>query len=257
MNVQQILKPVTETSARPAPTDQSYTLVRSYLQLRVLIGLTGMMLPVVLLGGDRLLLEADYSVRGSLSAYYHSGMRDFFVATLAVSGIFLVSYKISQVNLDNTLSILAGIAAFGVALLPTDFPEGVSGVPTPIQEQLGQTFTSTLHFGCAAVFIVCLGIMTFFFGKREGRRSGRSTMKLPPHVLKWIHYSCAAAIAAAILFILGSKVTGIFETHSVLVGESVAAFAFGVSWLLKGLELDVIFPPLNSWLVRRLTTKRT
>ena len=71
------------------------------------------------------------------------------------------------------------------------------------------------------------------------------------------HYSCAAAIAAAILFILGSKVTGIFETHSVLVGESVAAFAFGVSWLLKGLELDVIFPPLNSWLVRRLTTKRT
>jgi hypothetical protein len=30
-------------------------------------------------------------------------------------------------------------------------------------------------------------------------------------------------------------------TRSALIGQTVAAWAFGASWLLKGLELDMLF----------------
>lgn len=34
--------------------------------------------------------------RGSLSAYYHSGIRDLFVGSLCVTAVFLITYKMFE-----------------------------------------------------------------------------------------------------------------------------------------------------------------
>jgi hypothetical protein len=51
-------------------------------------------------------------------------------------------------------------------------------------------------------------------------------------------------MAGAVLFILLSRLTGLYPSYDLLIGEVVAAVAFGTSWLFKGLELDVL------WLAR-------
>ena len=57
--------------------------------------------------------------RGSLSVYYYSGMREVFVGTLAATGVFFVAYKVWERNLENLLSLVAGLSACLIALFPT------------------------------------------------------------------------------------------------------------------------------------------
>ena len=86
--------------------------------------------------------------------------------------MFLITYKVAEINLDNTLSILAGLAALLVALCPTARPGPAVG-QTPLQQRLGETFVSTIHFTAAATFISALALLSFYFGKREGARPRR------------------------------------------------------------------------------------
>ena len=58
------------------------------------------------------------SARSSLSAYYYSGARDLMVGTICAIGTFLLAYKVAERNLDNTLSVLAGLTVILVALFP-------------------------------------------------------------------------------------------------------------------------------------------
>lgn len=220
-------------------TAESSLYLRSYLAMRAVVGVAGIALPVVLLVGD-LLLNGSAAPRGSLSAYYHSGMRDIFVGTLCVTAIFLVTYKVFEHNLDNTLSLLAGLGALGVAMFPAGRP-GASGPLTPLQERLGETATAVVHYGCAAVLICSLAAISFFFGVREGKRPRRAERRSP---LFWrnFHWGCALVMMLAVAFILVTRVVPAGD-HSLLIGEVVALLAFGASWLMKGLELDVLLNP--------------
>jgi hypothetical protein len=171
-----------------------------------------------------------------------------FVGALCVTAVFLITYKVLEHNLDNTASIVAGAAALGVALFPTRRSDAAvaAGIgPTPLQESLGETFVAVLHFGCAVVFIGLLGVISFFFGKREGRRSqsrGNHRTKRSPLFWQWFHWTCTAVIVLAIVFLIISKVAGLFDGFALLITETVAVLAFGTSWLMKGLELDVLRP---------------
>jgi hypothetical protein len=102
--------------------------LRSYLLMRTIIGFIGITFPIVLIAGDHLLESNAPTVRASLSAYYYSGMRDFFVAGMAVSGLFLITYRLFEKSLNNVLTIVGGLAALGVAFFPTDRFEGSSAV---------------------------------------------------------------------------------------------------------------------------------
>jgi hypothetical protein len=191
-------KPDTETVARPSTEDlREYgadrpesdldeaglnargriLYLRSYLVMRAAIGFIGVGLPVLLLGGDLFFLKGTPQARGSLSAYYYSGMRDLFVGILFATAIFLVTYKVVERRLDNALSILAGAAVMGVALFPTGRPDGDGGLKTPpltpIQEVLGESTVEMVHGVCAALFVLSLAVISFFFGVQEGRRTQR------------------------------------------------------------------------------------
>jgi hypothetical protein len=237
-------EPVRETGTRPALTehDGKYLYLKSYLLMRTVIGFIGIFLPTVLLLGDIVFLKGSPLPRGSLSAYYHSGMRDLFVGSLCVTALFLITYKVFEKNLDNTLSLIAGVAVLGVAWFPTGRPAGSTSPATPLQEKLGESTVMTIHFICAGIFIGSLAVMSYLFGLREGERPPQPG-KRPPGFWRWFHWSCAIAIVAAVVFVALTKLLDWFDSYSLLIGETVAVLAFGVSWLMKGLELDILRAP--------------
>jgi hypothetical protein len=218
--------------------------VKSFLVMRLVVGAIGVALPTALILGH-FWMQHGIEVRGSLSSYYHSGMRDVFVSALCATGVFLMAYKIAEKNLDNTVSFVAGLAAIGVAMFPTTRIKNEAGERlgelTPLQDNLGETVTASIHFGCALVSMVALAVMSWQFGKRERRRADQRAQHGKPH-RRWdrLHFTCAGAILGALAMVGLSKATGIFSGHSLLVGEAITLYAFGVSWFSKGFELPVL-----------------
>jgi hypothetical protein len=234
-----LLKPVTTIARRPTLNEPDRRLyMRSYLLMRTLVGALALALPVVLVVGDRygFARKPAYG-RGSLSIYYYAGMRDVFVGGLCATAVFLITYKVIEKNLDNTLSILAGFGALGVALFSTARPSK-SFPLTRLQERLGETAVEVVHYTSAIVFIASLGLICIFFGIREGKRTPR-TDKRPPTFWRLYHFGCAAVMVLASIFAVVCGRIG-HPTNSLLIAETACVWAFGASWLMKGLELDVL-----------------
>ena len=68
----------------------------SYLMIRAVVGVIGIVLPVVFIIGEMFFLRTGVQVRGSISAYYHTSMRDLFVGGLTVIGFLLLTYMAGQ-----------------------------------------------------------------------------------------------------------------------------------------------------------------
>ena len=211
-----------QTPPRPALNDTgpARQYLRSYLVQRLVIGLLGLTLPAILVVKT---LQRSGDIEGSLSGYYYTDARDLFVGALIAVGVFLMTYMVLEKNLDNFFSLAAGLGALVVALVPTGAPSGVVRF---------QTLPVWMHFTAAALFIGSLGVISARFGYGERRR----TDPVATHRVfwSWFHYGCAIVILLAVLFIV---VTHNGFDKSLLVGESVAVAAFGVSWTAKGSEL--------------------
>ncbi len=94
--------------------------VISYKNLRILIGILGMLLPAVCYFGGRLF--ACLPLQPSISFYYHTNVRDAFVGLLVAVAMFMVTYK-GYENIDNIVSHIIGLAALGIAIFPCLFSE--------------------------------------------------------------------------------------------------------------------------------------
>lgn len=219
---------------------------RSYLLIRLVVGGIGILLPTLLFVLDGLVLKGGLSVRGSLSAYYHSGARDLFVAGLCVTGFLLITYMAGQkTTWDFWLSLVAGLAVLGVAFLPTKRSglvdtallcgPGSEPVPpgcTQLQQAFGEKIVATGHFISAAIFILSLAAICFVFAHRERIHSGKAARVR-------IHWVCGVVILAAVAWVgVGRVLTvEILSFTPLYVGEVVSVYAFGVSWFVKGLDL--------------------
>jgi hypothetical protein len=232
------LQPET-TVERPAQSTAPDTsrYLRSYLIMRAIVGALGVALPFLLVLGDGMVFDGEPFVRGSLSSYYYSSARDVFVGTLCATAVFLITYKVVTKSLDNTLSMLAGVAVLLVAIFPTGRPNKDVAL-TPLQDRLGESVVQAVHFGAAFVFITALAVICWFFGVREGGRQARPG-KRSPVFWRNFHWTCAGVIAGSLVFVGLAAVAGGPE-KALLVGEAVSVWAFGVSWLAKGLELDYL-----------------
>ena len=230
-----LLKPEVTVEPRPADPDTS-RYVRSYLIMRIFIGALAVALPFLLVLIDGLGFDGDPFPRDSLSAYYYSGVRELFVGTLSATAVFLITYKVADRTLDNTLSVLAGFAVLLVMLFPTAPPADVG--LTPLQELFGVSSVKAVHFIAAGAFILSLAVISFFFGVREGARAPREGRRSPAF-WRGYHWACTGAIAAAVVWIVLTALAG-GPSKALLIGEAVAVWAFGASWLMKGLELDFL-----------------
>lgn len=224
-----------------ASNDPRVLYAKSYLAIRSAVGILAIGLPIALIIGESFFLEGSVRVRGSISAYYHTSMRDIFVGTLCVSGFLLCMYMFGQRGLaEFRYSLVAGVALIGVALVPTARPNLAQGaaacgvVPqpsgcAPLQQLLGEVPVATVHHICAFVFIGCLARIAWIFARREDELAGR-------HELARVLRGCAFAIMAAIGWIVVGGWLGIDigPLTPLYVGEVVSVWAFGLSWLLKG-----------------------
>lgn len=251
MTVPRFLRPNTQPELRPDPDDprqrDATIYIRSVLLMRLGVGVSGIVLPVTLLLVDRYWFHGYPTWRDSMSAYYWSGMRDVFVGVIFGTGVFLVGYRIAEVGLDNTASILAGLGAMCLSWFPTK-PQPASEHPiptpvlTPLQNELGKGTVYGFHIGGTMVFVGGLAIVSFLFGLREGRYE-RVDGKLPPMFWRWFHWTCTFFMVAGIVWILVSSVPHhrFGPRWDVFLGEVTCAWAFGLSWLFKGWEYDTLF----------------
>lgn len=246
----------TEAPTRPPihDTGDCAMYLRSYLWLRIVVGIMGVGLPFLLILVDHFLLGGPWH-RTSLSAYYHSGMRDAYVSVLLITGVVLITYKVAERSLNNLASLVAGIAVIVVALAPTALPEGCGpsaagpslGCPSPtgLQMAFGEARLSHIHQGASIIFIVLMGVLTVFFGASEGKRSARPTGReqlIAPGVWRMFHWTMAGCMAAMGVFHVVTGLTGLWSGWALTFTEVVCTFAFGLSWLMKGLERPYLLP---------------
>jgi Protein of unknown function (DUF998) len=196
------------------------------LKYRTAIGVLGVALPPVLL-----FWPAVDGVQNSISAYYYTGGRDWFVGNLWVVGVFLFFYQYkprqdeakSQLRhirsgwADACLGKFAGVSAVAVALLPTT-PPGVSNKPPIIGMSHG-----------VAAFVLFLSLSLFplllFSQSKERFR-----------VYKWSGRLMLFFLGLIIAYALApdSVRLDFAPWRPVLVLECLLIWTFGFSWFAKG-----------------------
>jgi hypothetical protein len=201
--------------------------VTAWLIHRLVIGIMGIGMPIVLILGEHALFSGDVLdfPRASLSAYYYSGLSVIFTGTLFATGTFLITFKITHPTVENLASLAAGLAAFGVALFPTGPERGETA--SIVGRLIGVHTCQVIHSMCAVVFVGGLAVVSRQFARHAGRWA-------------WVHNAAAflmvaSAVAALIAGARGVQRVGPFS--GLLLVELICTTAFGVSWLVRGIEL--------------------
>lgn len=201
--------------------------VTAWLIHRLVIGVLGVLMPILLIVGEHVLFSRDVIdfPRASLSAYYYSGLSVIFTGTLIATGVFLITFKITRPTVENIASLTAGAAAIAVALFPTSPERGEP--PAPISRLLGIHTTQVVHTVSAVVFIGALAVVSRQFARNAGRWA-------------WVHNAAAALMvtSAPIALIAGARgVRTVGPLSGLLLVELICTYSFAVSWLVRGIEL--------------------
>jgi hypothetical protein len=170
----------------------------------------------------------------SISAYYYTGARDWFVGTLWVVGMFLIFYRyrprhpetatsrspaIKSGFADACLGKVAGTAALVVALVPTAPTVALSNQPPII---------GMWHGLAAFVLFVALALfpLLLFSQAREGAA-----------LYKWLGglMLILVLMIAAYAFAPEDLRSALAPWKPVLVLEWVLIWIFGIAWFMKGL----------------------
>ena len=157
----------------------------------------------------------------SMSAFYHTDMRNTFVGMLVAIGVCLYAYK-GFTEFENYALTFAGIFLVGVAMLPTSKPEGVVA-----------DFTApTLHNICAIIFFALI-VVVCLFARDSGQRN--------PEDFKQIYRIIAALMFIVLIFgiltlVFTESVKAQFPT-AIFWLEFAAIFVFGAYWIAKTVEL--------------------
>ena len=212
--------------------------VLSYFAQRRAAGYIGFLLPLAVLTYDHLTLGC---LPGSISASYHTGVRNFFVGSLCAVGVFLIS-SIGYAE-DKPWSIFAGVMAFVVAFCPTKADgcraSGASGPSTVIPVIHG--IAACALFLTFAYFCLVLFTRTQKDGVVISRPKLAELPKPKRHrniaflVCGWIMVTAMAVFAA---WVGAAKWLNVPKPHHLLfVVEWVCLWAFGFAWLVNGQQL--------------------
>lgn len=191
----------------------------TYFTLRKIIGFLGFFLaPALVLGS--FIIDHTWYIQVSMSAYYHTGMRNLLVGVICGISLFLFSYH-GHKWYDSLASKLAGLFGLGIAFFPTSETNDKSDI------------ISTLHYLTSAVFFVILALMSLFlFTKSKGHMTKKKKQR------NRVYRICGIVILVSIAGIPIAGLDGIWEyikfLKPTLVLEAIALTAFGISWLTKG-----------------------
>jgi hypothetical protein len=201
----------------------------SYLTIRKAIGLLGIALPVVLAVGST--ISNCTELKDTISHYYYTTMGDLLVGLLSATAIFLITYK--GYDNDNVYTNLAGVFALGIAFLPTsNISDGSCALFTIPTNELRQT----AHLFFAGAFFLVLAYISFFLFVRSSHRVTPEKRKR-----NLVFRTCGIVMVAMVLGIIlyywgfsDESRQQWRQLRLVFWMESIALWAFGISWLVKG-----------------------
>jgi len=204
------------------PEDLRNNIAATYKGLRIGMAAMGLLLPFVLGFGGY--FWKDLPLQGSMSAYYYTPMRDFFVGVLWAIGAFLYLYK-GYKYWENIFLNIAGLAAILVSIFPMEWKCGAECHPI------------TIHGTFAVVFFVCIAIVCIFHATYtlclidDVRLRRRYTYA---YRLAGFAMLVAPAIAYVLAVVLRYRET---ENYAVFLVEAVGVWIFSIYWIVKTIEI--------------------
>lgn len=198
----------------------------SYQTLRILMGLAGVFLPLLVFTG-KAVAERSFQLEFSISDYYDNAAGgDILVGVLFALSFFLFAYKGPE-PIDNKIANIGSCMALGVALFPT-------------------TVKGWVHY---AHFVFAIGLFTVFiifsiYLFRKTKKDAAPTREKKQRnklylACGWIMIGCIAALAVSMFFFEAAC-----EKYSLVFwGEAIALTAFGISWLTKAEWLYLVDKP--------------
>jgi hypothetical protein len=207
------------------------SVLETHPHYRTAIGILGVTLPILLVLSSLIQRQA---LPNSISAYYFTSARDWFVGILWVIGVFLFFYRyrprqsglarsqrpsIRTGAADAWLGKIAGLAAVVVALFPTP-PASPVRPPT----------IGMVHGIAAAILFICVSFFPLLLFSQSRKRG---------HVYRRYGWTMIGLLLLVVLYAFApdSWRTQLARWRPVLVLESLLIIVFGVSWFDRGLEL--------------------
>ncbi|HEY1040450.1 MAG TPA: hypothetical protein VGF30_13640 [Bacteroidia bacterium] len=212
-------------------------LVLSYLTVRKIIGILGLLFPLILFLGS-FILGKCCEIQPSISNYYHTNMRDVFVGYVCTLSIFLFSYKGYDLT-DRIVSALTGIFGLIVALMPTNLKtDPITGLIPQCNIWCNverHNWIGIVHLAAAGLFILGMAYFTLFlFTKGETKPTSQKLIRNKIYrIAGYIMLGCIAILI--VFFALPDNVSEpLLILKPVFWLETIAFLAFGFSWLVKG-----------------------
>lgn len=220
-------------------------ILNTYFYLRIGMGFVALLLPIVLWLVGKLWMKIP--MQESMSAYYHTDMRDIFVGALFAMGFSLLVYKGFSRSEDWALNI-AGVLALGIAFFPTD-PTGIllclepceagcMGFSSVLDRTLQALIDSRLHGKCAVLFFAAIAYVCAFASRR--------TLHLIRDLRIRRSYLWTYRVLGLAMFVLpllawwitssDARSAGDCHNFTVFRMEAVAVWVFGTFWLVKTYE---------------------
>jgi hypothetical protein len=193
---------------------------RTYYGLRWGMFGVALLLPWALLVGELLAHKGPQPL--SMSAYYHTELRNVLVGSLIAVGCGLYLYK-GFSRPENILLNIAGVAAICVAFLPCAPDRGATDGRT--------TFTFPVGHGIAAlVLFACIGITSVVFGPL--------TLPLVTDAQLRTRLRRAYRVVGVLMIVLPglAAILSVAGIASLFWIEAAAVIAFCLYWALKTYE---------------------
>ncbi len=218
------MKTTTSSGARERPE------VISYLNLRKTVGILGILLPLTMIVGSIIFGDCE-EVQNSISAYYHTNMRNVFVGVICAIALFLFAYK-GYNKRDAIAGTLGGIFALCVAFFPTSVSEPYTNC---ISGPINNGIIHIVHIVSAGLFFLVLACFSLFlFTKKQVPVTKRKLLR------NKFYYGfgtgilvCLGLIILYFLF-LEDRYTSLQRYNPIFWLETLAMWFFGASWLIKG-----------------------
>jgi len=201
-----------------------------YQQLRKIVGMLGLLFPIILVLGSIALGNCVWpDIQSSISGYYHTNMRDVFVGVLCIVAFFMFSYE-GYSKWDALAGKMACVFALGVAFFPTsvDLPYNACTI-IPAHAIY---WVSKVHYISAALLFFTLTLFSLvLFTKSDGEMTPQKKKRnLIYRICGTIMFLCIALIGFYFAFFQHIVLTW----KPVFWAEAISLWAFGASWLTKG-----------------------
>ena len=201
----------------------------TYFSTRIGIAIIAILFPLILwfIG-----LKLGVELQGSISAYYHTPMRNVFVGILFAVGASLYLYK-GYTTVEDFVLDGAGILAVCVALLPT----------SPATELECDTFTAPFwHSISAILFFILIAYIcifrssdTLYNEEIDEQNQISESRKNFYRVIYWIlgiSMVVIPVVSALWLYFIGETGSLIFWV------ETLGVWVFSLYWIVKTIEIN-------------------